>query len=216
MKVWIRIILGLVAAVILFSALGFRKTYFGLMPEFEGVSWMVHFHVLTIGVWFALLATQALLAGKGRLETHRRLGRLSYVWVPVVLIGFALATHQGQMKHKAPDLLGAALFDGGLFLLFYLLAMRNRKDTPAHAQYMILTALPFLNPGIGRFISPAVGVPLEFLIILVLLLAARLRKKPYKPYLVGMAAFVLGLAAILFVSLGQPWVMEWLWNQLWG
>jgi hypothetical protein len=216
MKVWIRILLVMVATVVVFSALGFRKTYFGLVPLFEGVSWMVHFHVFTVVIWFTLLTAQALLAGKGSLELHRLLGRLSYVWVPVVLVGFALATHQGQLKHKSPQLLGAAFFDGGLYLYFYILAIANRKHTPSHAQYMILTAAPFINPGLGRFISPAISVPLEFLLILTLFLTALLRKRPYRPYLVGLVAFLVGMGVIMFISIGQPWIMEGLWNLLWG
>lgn len=216
MQGWIRILLGSVAAIVVFSILGFRETYFGLAPGFAGVSYLVHFHVLTVAAWFALLAAQALLARSGRLEVHRRLGRLSYLWVPLVMAGFVMATHQGQLKHKSPDLLGAALFDGGLFLLFYLLAMANRKHTPSHAQYMILTAMPFINPGLGRFLSPAVSVPVEFLAILALFLTAYFRKKPFRPYLVGLGAFIVGMAAIMSVSMGQPWILEGLWTFFWG
>lgn len=216
MQGWIRIILGLVVVIVCFSYLGFRKTYFGLAPDFSGVSWMVHFHVFTVAVWFALLTAQALLARSGQLQIHRLLGRFSFVWVPMVMAGLALATHQGQLKHKSPDLLGAALFDGGLFLLFYLLAMAHRRHTPSHAQYMILTAVPFINPGLGRFISPAVSVPLEFLVILALFLAAFLRNKPFRPYLVGLGAFFVGIGAIMSVSMGMPWIMEGLWTFFWG
>lgn len=216
MKGWSRTVLVCVSGVGALSVLGFYATYFGLMPSFRGVSWMVHFHVLSVVIWFGLLCIQASLAGSGRLATHRTLGWCSVAWVPVVLLGFGLATHQGQLRHRSPELLGATFFDGGLFLLFVVLAVLHRKRTASHAQYMILTIAPFINPGLGRLTSPAVSVPAEFLFILTLGVVAYLRKQPFRAYLVGLGAFVGGIGTVATVSITQPWILEGLWEALWG
>jgi hypothetical protein len=214
-KLW-RITIGLVIGLTSFSILGFYKTYFGLFPNFVGTHWMVHIHVTSVLSWFALLISQAWLAKQGRFSQHRALGRLSYLLVPIIVVGFILATYQGQMKHKAPELLGATLFDGGLFLLFYTLAMLNRKNASYHAPYMILSAVPFINPGLGRFISPEVSISVEFLLIVCLLLVAYFQKKPYKPYLVALGSFALLLGCIVYLSLASPSVFEQIWVEIWG
>lgn len=211
-----RIIVLLVACLLVFSFLGFYNTFFGLFPTFRGVHWAVHFHALTVLCWFILLFTQAFLATHGRLELHRVLGRCSYPLAALIIAGFALVTNYGQMRHKAPDMFGAALFDGSLFLLFYVLAILNRKNTNAHAQYMILSALPFLNPGLGRFISPALSLPVEFLIMLALFLTAYVKKRPFRPYLVGMGCLLTLLAGIVYISVIEPHIIESMWNVFWG
>lgn len=211
-----RIIALLVACLLAFSYLGFYKTYFGRFPGFHDTPWVVHFHVLTVLCWFALLFTQAFLAKSGRLAQHRALGRLSYPLAALIIAGFVLVTNYGQMRHKAPDLFGAALFDGSLFLLFYVLAIINRKNTATHAQYMILSALPFINPGLGRFVSPAVSLPVEFLIMLALFLTAYLKKRPYRPYLVGMVCVLALLGGIVYISVIDPLIIESMWKIVWG
>lgn len=216
MEKYYRTILFVVTGLLITSFLGFYRTYFGLFPGFDGTAWVVHFHVTTILCWFAMLLTQATLARKGRIGLHRKVGRLSYLLAPLIVLGFALVTDHGQLKHKSPDLFGAALFDGALFILFYALAIINRKNTAYHAPYMILSALPFINPGLGRFISPAASVPLEFLLILGFLLAAYFRKKPYRPYLVGLGSMVLFLGIIVYISLIDPAIIESMWMAIWG
>ncbi len=214
-KLW-RITTGLVIGLTIFSILGFYKTYFGLFPQFEDTHWFVHVHVTSVLGWLILLSRQAWLAKQGRFSEHRKFGRLSYLLVPIIVVGFILATYQGQIKHKAPELLGATLFDGGLFLLFYTLAMVYRKKSSYHGSYMILSAVPFINPGLGRFISPEVSISVEFLLIISLLSFAYFKKKPYKPYLVALGSFVLLLGCIVYLSLVSPSVFEQIWVVIWG
>lgn len=214
-KLW-RITMGLVIGLISFSILGFYKTYFGLFPKFDDTHWIVHVHVASVLGWLILLIKQAWLAKQSHFSRHREIGRLSYLLVPVITISFILMTYQGQLKHKDPELLGAVLFDGGLFILFYTLAILNRKNTSYHAPYMILSAVPFINPGLGRFISPGVSISVEFLLIICLLSVAYFQKKPCKPYLVALGSFVLLLGCIMFLSLGSPSIFERIWVLVWG
>jgi len=216
MKRHYQTIFWLIISLLILSFLGFNKTYFVFFPQFEDTNWVVHFHVLTILCWFGMMVAQAWLAKNGRIEQHRKIGRLSYLLAPLILIGFVLITNHGQLKNKDAGLLGATIFDGGLFVIFYVLAIINRKNTAYHARYMILTALPFINPGLGRFISPAVSLPVELVLILVLLLSAYFQKKPYKPYLVGLGSFFLLLGFIIYISLINPILIENMWNAIWG
>ncbi len=216
MRKYFLVICWLLIALLLISFLGFRKTYFNLFPAFTRTSWIIHFHVASILSWFALLFTQAFLAMNGRLELHHKIGKLSYILVPVIVTGFILVTNHGQIKHKEPGLVAATFFDGSLFVLFYLLAILNRKKTNYHAQYMILSAVPFINPGLGRFISPEVSLPIEFLLILTLLLTSYFRKKTYRPYLTALGSFIVLLLVVVYVSFINPKIIELIWTAIWG
>lgn len=211
-----RTILWVTISLLVISFLGFHKTYFGFFPRFEGTNWVVHFHVFTILSWFAMLVAQGWLAKNGRIELHRSVGRLSYLLAPLILIGFALITNHGQLKNKDVGLLGATIFDGGMFVLFYVLAVITRKNTAYHARYMILTAIPFINPGLGRFISPMVSLPVELALILTLFLSAYFQKNTYKPYMVGLGSFFLLLGFIVYISFVNPIIIETMWNAIWG
>lgn len=216
MKRYYQTILWLIIGLLAISFLGFYKSYFSFFPRFQNTAWLVHFHAIIIFCWFAMLITQGLLAKKGNITLHKKIGKFSYVLAPLVVISFALITDYGQQRQKSPDLLGATIFDGGLFILFYSLAILNRKKTDYHAQYMILSALPFINPGLGRFISPAVSLPVEFLLILTLLFVAYRRKKPYRPYVIALSSFLILLAVIIYISVIQPNIIASIWNLIWG
>ncbi|MBK8564128.1 MAG: hypothetical protein IPN76_12515 [Saprospiraceae bacterium] len=205
----------LVAGLVVFSFLGFYKTYFHLFPQFLGTKWVVHFHVLTVLCWFAMLMGQAALAAKGRLDLHRKIGKASYLLFPVILSGFVLMADYGQTRHKEPALLGATMFDASLFALFYVLAIWNRKNPTYHSRYMVLTALPFINPGLGRFIGPEVSITVEFLLLVLLLIQAIVKKQVYKPYLAGLCGFIVAMGAVLYVSVINPAILEGLWDRIW-
>lgn len=206
----------MVLGLVVISFLGFYKTYFGLFPAFRNTNWVVHYHVFTIVCWFAMLLVQATLAKRGQLALHRKVGRLSYVLAPLIIAGFLMITNQGQLRYKAPDLIGAVIFDAGLFIIFYLLAIAYRKNAAYHARYMMLSALPFVNPGLGRFINPGVSLTVEFLFLLSFFLAARIRRKVYQPYLVALGCFFLMLGLIIYISLIDPSVSEGIWVAIWG
>ena len=206
----------LFVGILITSFLGFYKTYFGLFPEFVGTSVVVHFHVATILLWFGLLIVQPILIWKQKMALHRKLGRFSYLLALLIVLGFGLVMNHGQLKHKDTGLFGATIFDGLLFILFYGLAIFYKKNPAYHSRFMILSALPFINPGLGRFIGPEVSLPVELLIILTLLVLEYFNQKKYKPYWIGLGAFFGALAFIVYISMVNPSVIEWAWQMIWG
>lgn len=210
------ILLWLIPVLAIISILGFFPTYFHLAPHFTGMSWVVHFHILSVFTWFAMLITQALLEMRGRIELHRKLGKLSYILAPLILIGFVLVTNYGQLQKKDPGLFGAAIFDGSSFALFYLLAMIYRKKTHYHARFMILTALPFINPALGRLISPMVSVPVQLLLLLTLMTIDIIKKRPYRPYVIGLVALLFLLGVIVYISVIDVAIIEGMWAAVWA
>ena len=207
-------ILLLVVALVPMSYFGFRASYWEHFPRFFGVGWEVHFHLFTIACWLAMLVSQAWLAVKGRIAQHKRMGRLSYFLVPLIVIGFGLVTNYGQLRQKQPDLLGATLFDGCAFLVFYILAVVYRRNTAYHSRYMMLTAVPFINPTLGRAIAPEVSTTVEFLLIIALLVAARVRRTAWQPYLVALLTLIALTLVIVYVSVIEPGVIERVWEAI--
>ena len=206
----------LVIVLVPLSYFGFRTSYWDFFPGFTGVGWEVHFHLVTIACWLAMLIAQAWLAVNGRIAQHTRIGRRSYLLVPLIVIGFVLITNYGQVRHKEPALLGASFFDGGAFLAFYALAMVYRRNTAYHPRYMMLTAVPFINPTLGRAIAPEVSTTVELLIIIALLIVARVRKTTWQPYLVALLTLIALTLVIVYISVIQPKIIEGLWDAIWG
>lgn len=209
-------ILLLVIALVPLSYFGFRASYWTHFPRFFGVGWEVHFHLLTIACWLAMLLAQAWLATKGRIAQHKRIGRSSYLLVPLIAIGFMLITNYGQLRRKEPGLLGASFFDGGAFLVFYALAIAYRKNTAYHSRYMMLTAVPFINPTLGRAVAPEVSTTVELVLIIALLIAARVRRTAWQPYLVALLTLIALTLVIVYISVIEPGIIEGLWESIWG
>lgn len=209
-------ILLLVVALLPLSYFGFRASYWDHFPSFLGVGWEVHFHLLSIACWLAMLVAQAWLAVKGRIEQHKRIGRLSYFLVPLIVVGYGLVTNYGQLRQKQPDLLGATLFDGLAFIAFYILAIAYRRNTAYHSRYMMLTVVPFINPTLGRAIAPEVSTTAEFVFIIALLVAARVRKTAWQPYGVALVTLVVLTLVIVYIAVIDPGIIEGLWETIWG
>jgi hypothetical protein len=192
-------IVVLVAALLVTSGIGFFSTYFSRAPDFAGSGWQVHFHLATILAWLAILVAQAWLGAMGRLASHRAVGQGSYLLVPLIVVGFVLVALFGQERAPNPALIGAAFFDGTLFTLFYVLAIVKRREPAIHSRYMLLTAVALINAPLGRAIAPQVSVPFELLVIIALLIVARKRGEPWRPFLVGAVSYVVLLGVIMAI-----------------
>ena len=147
------------AALLALALAAFFPTYFGLFPGFPGTSVAVHFHVATMLAWLLLGISQPLLIRRRQIALHRSLGRVVYLLLPLIALGFWGIVRDGQLRQKEPELILATAFDGGLFLLLAGLGVWHRKRRELHGPFMLLSLLPFLNPTLGRLIAPGAGVP---------------------------------------------------------
>lgn len=207
----------LFGAVLLLVFAAFFKTYFGLFPKFAGTAFVVHFHAISILLWFAMLISQPIFIRLKRVELHRFIGKASYVLVPLLIFSCVLMAQRHQLRDKNLGIFTVNIFDLSLFLLFYGLAIWYRRIPAYHARFMILTVLPFLDPALGRlpqFYLPA-GL-LQLAIISGFLLYERFHRKVYKPYVISLLV-VLGLYVplICLFLFGQP-VLNALWDVCFG
>lgn len=141
----------------------------GERPPFPLV---MHLHALLMGSFLLLLLAQTTLVATGRCDLHRRLGLLSMVIAPaLVIVGFVLiktnfdllwgalqTTPPGAAREKLEGALHQTnnikllqLRIGILFPLFLMIALRARgKDAGLHKRMMILATAMTLPAGIDR------------------------------------------------------------------
>lgn len=147
-RAWIYFSLAL-----LIILLGFFPSYFTKLDSTDKAH---HFHGISATLWLCLLILQPLLYRLGLMQWHRILGWTSLVVVPLVIAGGLLMVHimLSSMSVYPPDipyqLAFIDFFVLSQFLLFYLLAIRNRKNTQLHARYMACTVFGPLIPAITR------------------------------------------------------------------
>lgn len=140
----------------------------GLRPPFPLI---LHLHAILMGSFLLLLLAQTTLVATGRCDLHRRLGLLSLVIAPaLVVVGFILVptTYQGvwnaastappeareqlqQLILRLDNIMLLQLRIGILFPLFLIIALRARgSDAGLHKRMMILATAMALPAGIDR------------------------------------------------------------------
>ncbi len=156
---------------------GFYTTYFTRI--FEPNPAIIHVHFVLMALWLAMLIAQPFLIKYKKLAWHRLIGKVSYVLVPVLLFtGFLLMRNEyfrnvarfekevadGFQHYSPPQILKLAssspiaLVYFFWFLLFYILAIKNRRKSNAHARYMVATALTLTGPTVDRIIGIHLGI----------------------------------------------------------
>jgi hypothetical protein len=131
-----------------------------------------------------MLIAQPFLIKYRKPTIHRMLGKTSYVLVPLALVSSFLMVRysyyhfielnqnvaqgglnqfgKGQILQRAAAIQTTiALFYVAWFILFYIMAVSNRRRTPIHSRYMLATALTLLGPTVDRIM--AFGFKLETL-----------------------------------------------------
>ena len=150
--------------------MGFYTSYFSVF--FQPKAAIIHIHFTLMVLWIAMLITQPFLIKYKRLAIHRTLGKISYVLVPFVAAsGFLMIRfsyyhfidnlqqkvtqglnqfNSDQILQQASDFQAIAVFWLFMFMLFYSLAVINRRKSTVHSRYMLAMALSLLGPTVDR------------------------------------------------------------------
>ena len=151
---------------------GFYFTYFSILTSpFPGI---VHLHFSLMSVWVCMAITQPLLIKYRKLSLHRKVGKLSYFLIPLVLLtSFLMMRHsyQGQLALLTENISSgqeSMSIDEGLILLgsyqaigfvyliwlgsFYTLAIYFKKTPAIHARFMVAAVLTFMGPTLDRIL----------------------------------------------------------------
>ena len=190
------------AGFFVFVLIAFWLTYFTKL--FDQDNYRLHLHGITLLLWCLMLIVQPYLIRTNRRELHKRVGKFSYLLVPLLvyttidLLHYRLTTGAtlGTMDFFFVALVLNALI---AFLILYGLGILNRKKSIIHARYMVCTIFPFFTPVTDRIIH----IHLSFLL-------------PYLPTIEGNPiAPVVGflLADLMLVGLS---IWDWLSHRRWN
>ena len=151
------IIVGIILLIVL-TQIGFFKRYIGFFPEFDGFTAAQHFHGMMMMGWLLMLLVQPILILKGKTKLHRRIGKLSYVLAPLVLVSMYLVIHsrydvylaQGGQTKAVISWLSLNFRMMVFFAVLYFLAIYYRHRPALHLRYMCSTAFVLIGPGLVR------------------------------------------------------------------
>ena len=197
-------------AVFAVAILGFWPSYFAKFFDGTGdFTFYFHFHAFFAVLWILMLIAQPILIRQKKFELHRKIGKLSYVIVPLIFISIILLAHSTL---KGPEEnLGLELWipakDLLIFAVGYGVAIKYRRNMAIHARGMIVAGIVLIEPALVRLILyiffPDNGfdprgylatISLVYIILIALIITERKQK-------VGRWVFPLTLGLYLFVHM---------------
>jgi len=145
------------AALFLLALFAFWPNY--LAKPFPSSDGYTHFHAAMGTAWMLLLIVQPWAIRTQRRNLHRALGKCSWLLAPLFVVsGVLLAsfrfTSMDEARFKAETaFLFLPVHTIVLFALCYALGIVYRRNAAAHGRFMACTALPMIDPVIGRVIG---------------------------------------------------------------
>ena len=179
--------------------IAFYKPYFQYFPTFVGIRLALHIHTFIASLWILLLVSQPLLIHKKKFKSHRNLGKISYVLFPLLVASF-IPLMISVAQSDFPKALFFSAADVTLLIVFYGLAIYHKMNVQLHMRYMILTAIVFLGPTVGRIGGiwfgqpPLISQGIQYLLIAIILTTLIIRDRPdrqkSRPYVTGSILYV--------------------------
>lgn len=125
----------------------------------------VHFHGMVFMAWVGLYMAQAITIASGNVRLHRQLGRLAYVFIPVMLIAGTLVMAHSAQTRGGPFFFAMNEFVISNTMLLYtfgalaLWALRVRRHQGWHRRLMLVAMSVLTGPGLGRIIPAPLLIP---------------------------------------------------------
>jgi uncharacterized membrane protein YozB (DUF420 family) len=199
---------------------GFWPTYFGRLVRGDiARPLVVQIHGLVFVGWMALLVAQIVLAWRGRVQMHRRVGRwgIAYgilVLVMGVIIGIAapvMHVHAGDWtRDRAAGFLLITFGDMVLFGSLFGAAIMYRRTPEIHKRLMLAATVALLFAAIGRmqFLDPWPSVQTVVWLsplLVGMLYDWRARGRPHVAYVISAAWLFVGAMRVLLTE-SEGWL----------
>lgn len=153
----------LVASAVMVAVIvaGFARLFLRGISTFAA-PWPVHLHALAFMGWVGLFMVQVWLACSGRVDMHRRLGRIGAILMPV-LVAIGAATLFRMMRNAAvPPFWTYAYFMAMnlvalvAFAVLTIAAIRVRRETRWHRRLMFCGMAALVITPVNRLLPDAV------------------------------------------------------------
>jgi len=180
---------------------GFYISYFRTFPYFdENINAFTHLHAFIASIWVLILIVQPFLIFNKKFTVHRKVGKLSYIIFPLLILSFIPQIVKIVRTEDIANLF-FPLGDGTLLIIFYTLAIYNRKNSARHMRYIIASAMVLLGPTIGRIGPKLLGwtdlftqnfqYAIIYSILISLIFYDIKNKRHFQPYLIVISGFVI-------------------------
>lgn len=165
-------------AVSVLTIFGFAQFAARGIPDYANAPLHIHVHAVLYLGWLVLYMVQSVLAGRGALPLHRRLGWLGALLMVAMVVAGSYAGIQSIVRGHTPPHYTTAYFlplvqvavvaFGGLVIAALIL----RRDTQSHRRLMLAAAVILADPALDRLLpGPIIGGPTSQWIIMVIQLA---------------------------------------------
>jgi len=147
----------IVAASVPLVVMAFWPLY--LSRPFAGVDRYTHLHAGLGSLWLVLLIAQPAAVHARRFALHRVLGRVSYVLAAAFAVAGILLSHHRLASMDAGKFAAEGFwhylpFNATVaFVLAYGFGLRFRRVPAAHGRFMLCTAIPLVDPLLGRLMA---------------------------------------------------------------
>ncbi|QHW00145.1 hypothetical protein [Spirosoma endbachense] len=203
--------------------LGFVPDYQVILSGEVKVHWFTHVHGAIMTAWLGVFLMQSVLAVRGKLALHRKLGLLSVglgvlVWLTMGIVTFrALIGNNPPMADGQFDILFIQLYGMLLFGVFFTWGILVRKNGASHKRLLLLATLVIMQAAIDRIrFLPGIqaGVFPRFLYLDALLIPLFI----YDWLMFRRIHTITGLGLLLIGSLQVGIILGWespVWHQFW-
>lgn len=158
---WAKMLIG-ISAFILFGFAQFAARGF---VDFGRAPLVMHLHGLAMVAWLGLLVTQSLLAGRGGLALHRRLGWASAVMMPLIVVLSSLTCLAGLRLGIFPPFFTPAYFlalvhvSVVVFAAVVGVAVIRRGQPDWHKRLILGSTVLLMEPALGRVLPMPLIMP---------------------------------------------------------
>ncbi len=138
------------------ALLGFVPSYQDMYSGAFPIHWSAHIHGALMTGWLLIFITQTLLAARGNLKFHRKLGQFSAFYGVIIWTSMAVASARAlvgskpDVDHFLFDVLIFELYAMTLFGIFFTWGVAVRKKGEEHKRLIFFSILVLLQAAIDR------------------------------------------------------------------
>ncbi|SDD83940.1 hypothetical protein [Kordiimonas lacus] len=212
-----RFYVGMGLALILLSILGFTPFMYARFASGGTMSMALVAHGISFFAWLALFTYQASLVRAKNLKKHMKLGQASVGLALIVLASGVVVTGEVFARGDASatpfspeQFIMLPLMDITIFVVYYTLAIMNRKVPETHKRLMLLVGIMMMDPATGRLGFtlgfPPIGMLFHFgLIAAMCIYDRRTLGQVHKVSWVALAVLTARYAAFFIIGPTEAW-----------